>query len=416
MRRLLSLLLAATVVAAHTACAIQTTKTFTLENARTEKRFGPFEMRGGANVILGSDLYRLRVEASGEVTFVGAADGAAFGPYEVVEGRIALIAGTPYTIIDLQTIAVSEPPPPAPSPAPRLVAVAPSPSPAPAPKEAVPETPAPAPEPQRVEPSAAAVEPAPGVATTVPPPLVEREPELPVAVGLGFSLVDSAAYEWTIDGIGTVDTQIDRNDMFLSISRGGLRARVGLVFLASVDDTVDSEDLLLQNVELSDGQGWWVGLDYRGRVLSEGPWALNLSAEGLYRSETYTLSYDAWASGQVVTPVGTNGSNRVETVWQYASYDQDISLTEASARAGIDVSYTAGAWEAYAGPRRVFVDSTDFTGTLRAGEGTYDFDFERSGAVTVVGGVRVASRALRWYAEVEAGDDTALRFGVSRDL
>jgi hypothetical protein len=245
---------------------------------------------------------------------------------------------------------------------------------------------------------------------------IELPPPPPVALGIGFTLVENTAYEWAIDGMDTVDTEISRNNMFLSASRGGLMARVGVVFAAEVDDTIDSEDLLLQDVELSDGQGWWAAVDYRGRLWGRGPWSVNLCADGMYRNESYTLSYDAWTSGQVATPDGTNGATRAETVWAYADREEDLTLAEASVRAGLDLGVRVGICDAYLGPRFLFVGSTDASGALSVSDASRGFDLDRGGTVTLAAGVRIASKALRWSVEAEVGDDTALRLGVSREL
>lgn len=427
----LGVLLACLAAVTLVARAASATMVFSLESAKNARVYGPFEYENGKRVILGDEAYRVGVPEERRVTFASEATGAVLGPYDLVDGRLVKIGDSMYTVLDVREVATAAEAPaaPVPQPAPEPPAAAVPPAVPVVIPPRPPEPPAPidvkvAPEPVRPSPlrePAPVAEPAAGpVVRAVPPPAAPRPPPtapLPRSASVGISVPSTAEYDWTIEGLpGTTATSIRRNAMFLGASRGGAAVEVGFVYDAEAEDTVPAgSGALFDDVELKDGQGWWVTLRYGFDAWRRGTWALHLSGDGTFRRETYALRYGAWSSSQtVVGTVASNNAQVVQTSWRYADEETDAVLLETFARAAVELRHTVGQWDMWAGARALAVANGDVSGDVTDANGDHKIELERTAVVNGAAGFGRTRAGMRWFAEVEAGGDMDLRAGLQR--
>ena len=392
-----------------TARAETTIKVFSLESVKTGNKHGPFQYLPNAPVQIEEERFRVTIKKTGSLAFLSVATRQSFGPYDFVEGRIVRIGGALFTLTEIRKMAYT----------PTVAPSEPEREPRPAPV-------APAPARRRME--------APPTATRVAPSGVEAparvvKPEaprvprrraavnrLPLEIGVSLGLLHSTEYEWKIDGASdSVDTTINRNDVSFYLKKQWFSLHGGFTLDSHNNEEIDGDGVTFQDVELDDGQGWWLGIAGDIPVWRSGPWCASIIGDVSHMSEVYTAKYSAWArTSTVVQSDGTNGTDETVLVYDLHAQDEEVTIAETLVRIGGKVEYRHANWTYFGALRLTIFDDTDVSDGIRISSEAFDMTLERTGVASIVGGVSFDRMGLKWFAEGEAGADNAVSFGVSR--
>lgn len=384
-------------------------KVFSLESVRTEKKHGPFQYLQGAPVKIEEKQFKVTIENRKSFGFVSVDTRQSFGPYDLIEGRIIRIGKELFTLIEIRNMAYTPPGKPAEPKANKAAdPVVPVPPRRPPVKKSA-DT--------RVVPSGIKVQPA--AVTPAPGSGLRRTTWLdgsPLEVGVSLGLFRATEYEWKIDGASDgADATFNRNAVSFHLKKGWLSLNAGFTLDSRSDESIDGDGISFREVDIDNGQGWWLGLGADIPVWRNGPWQANVMGDVYHMSEEYKVGYLAWTeTSTVIQPGGTNGTEETVQTYDLRNMDEDITITETLARIGGKLQYSRGNWSCFGGIRIIVFDDVEASDGIRVSSNTYDMSLERTGMASIVGGASLERLGLKWFAEGEAGADLALTVGVLR--
>jgi len=386
-------------------------KSLSLESVKTGQSYGPFIIKEGVPVVLGEGVYRINPSEGGKVSFLSER-GSVNGPYEVRLGRIVTIGSDLYTIVDIN------------------VHAAPSAGPAATPSRKSDSAPATAVEQSQPSPTRGTQSGAGRSRRPVP----SREPvrqtvQAPIEFpnrqghsfmdGAGLSLdvgvFEQVGYGRTLTGgLGVSDTAIKRDSASLALRTGRLTLRGGMVFSAEADTMISGDSLPFVDADLQNGEGWWATAEVRNGLWSADEWRLDFNVLGSYRRETYDLTYGVWQSSGTVVVAGTNGSP--DTVVQLQSLVQARAgavFTESLLELGFVLSRATPTWSAYLGFGVIVLEDAALDTPISTPALSYEIEFERTDPFSVTAGLSIRQWGIHWFTDLSVIGEDSLRVGAA---
>lgn len=349
---------------------------FSLESVRSQSVLGPFRFRTGYLMKTGSGVFKLQVLANRTFKAKGVVTGKSYGVYELILGRIIELGDAMFTITDIKYTKTTT------SRQNKKTAYRRSSS---TRKRSV----------------------LPATSSTI-------------TVGIEYKPFSSTFYDWKIKGAESgTSTSIDRQSVAVLFSKGKLFCRAGVITEAEWDETVSGSVGSYQNVEITDGSGWWISLGGKYPLFNEGRWRADVDGAVSYRKEKFSLKYGSSHLASVTQTLSTNSTSVVTTNivnnYEFTPYERDADLTEILLSVGASLTYETPSWWMYAGLSAEPFSDTDFSSSVSTGDGSnYDVEFERTHPVNAYIGAGRIMLGFRFYLQGRVGSENAVRMGIER--
>ena len=344
--------------------------TYKLQAVRSKEIYGPFSFKTDTYVKIESGIFQLKILSGRTFKFVSSDTGKTYGVYELLPSRIIDVGDVLFSITDIKV--------------PRSTAAA------------------------------------PGARSNVSTERVQsRSVFTDTALGLEFDVLNTVAYDWSINGADGADAEdMERNAVSLRFKRKFLTGRLGLVTAADWDNTVSGGSNTFQNAEIVEGTGWFAGLGVEIPIIEDGRWKAKIFGEIAYRQESLSLEYSEDVISIVSTTVTNGISNIVTTATsrEITYHSDDADLTEIITVLGATVSYEAPAWFVYAGLKVLPWEDTSLDASVTVDGSSLDIELERNDPVMGYGGIGFFVANTKCYVEVVGGGETAVRLGLIMEL
>ncbi|NLN02359.1 MAG: hypothetical protein GX174_10715 [Lentisphaerae bacterium] len=373
-------------IAALCACALglhaQTpAKSFTLQEARTERLFGPYVLQDSTRVQVDGHAYQMRIVPPDRLSFISIASGRVYGPVQTIEGRLvelnrkmyafswhkATTATAPATTTTPRTPPLSQVPPPLPEPIPIPPLVDPAP---PRPRTLLPEV---------------------GTAWHVTGWLAP---------------LHETALRWKVDSKSGNDSDLSRTTIGAGVTWHGWLATLG--FSPSVSGgALLPYGMDVTEAELDDGTGWSLALGYRRPFLRQGNWEASFGGRISISQDKLDLK-STTAIGQVST------NDTLDVI--YESDTSSVKVTELALWLDAGITYTREWWGLFANLYLQPLNSIDVSGGLEMNGHKLSIDAERKHPLAFGIGGWVGASPLRGFADYTYGTESFLRIGVLYDF
>jgi hypothetical protein len=236
-----------------------------------------------------------------------------------------------------------------------------------------------------------------------------------LGIAVDISVLEKVNYDYSLSSVdGSTDAEISRNSMAVKFKIMPFTLELGTVLRADWTGEVTGPNLPFQNLDLSNGSGWWWDIKYRHPLWTKERWLLSATADGSYRKEDYDLTYGEWVDTQVVLPPeGTNTEVTVETIKDLAATTQAAVFTEKIFKLGLTLSYKAESWGCWAAADVIAYHSADIESKISTEQGDYTINVERTDPFIFTFGASIKKAGVNWFSTVNLAGESAIRFGAN---
>ncbi len=235
-----------------------------------------------------------------------------------------------------------------------------------------------------------------------------------LGIAVDISALEKVNYDYKVSGIGSTEAEISRNSIAVKFKVMPFTLELGKVFSAEWSGEVSGTNSPFQNLNLSNGSGWWWDLKYKHLLWEKDGWLFAATADGSYRKEDYDLSYGIWQDKQIVIPpAGTNSEATIAVIKDLASTTQPAVFTETMFKLGLALAYKADYWGCWATTDFIAYNSADIESTINTAEGSYTIDVERTDPFIFTLGASIKRHGVNWFSTISLAGESAIRFGVN---
>ncbi len=369
--------------------------TFILEQARTGKRFGPFEARQGITAEIGPANYRIDIEGNSRIVFVKTDDGRKFGPLDFVAGRMVELSDAFYTLRD--PLSVQPPAPPK-----KFASNA----------EVVGRTNegdyAPPPVPPSVVSEIDAMN---EDARVIPPHPGFPQPDPGLCIYMWLDPMHVVPYKWDIGGRKGKSASMDYFSIGANSVWNGWLFDFSVIGGADTGSIVES-GLAVDSASLDGGSGISFGGGYSRPFMKDGPWEITGAARFFYTSIGMDLNGRAMTAVSPVTSTNMFGEVATTERREYASVKTSADFTEWGFWLDFGASYTFEEWLFKGGVSIAPYTCAEVDAKLHGADGNYKIEAEREFPLSGWLGVEWGLDNWRYTATLNFGSDNMLRLGA----
>ena len=235
-----------------------------------------------------------------------------------------------------------------------------------------------------------------------------------LGISIDISALEKVTYDYKVSDFGSTEAEISRNSMSVRVEVMPFTLELGKVFRADWSGQVSGTNLPFQNIDLSNGSGWWWDLNYRHPLWTNDSWLLSATADGSYRKEDYDLSYGALKDTQInIPPEGTNTEATVKTIQALAATTQPAVFTEKILKLGLTLSYKDDSWGCWAAADVIAYHTADIESKIATAQGDYTIDVERTDPFIFTLGASMQKAGINWFSTISLAGESAIRFGAN---
>ncbi len=240
-----------------------------------------------------------------------------------------------------------------------------------------------------------------------------------LGISVDISALEKVNYDFKLAGIdSSSNIEISRNSMAVKFKVMPFTLELGKVMRADWGGQMNTPNLPFQNLDLSNGSGWWWDLNYRHSLWENDEWLLSATADGSYRKEDYDLSYGAWVDVQNEIPANTNVDEEVmeEVVvvaQELASTTESTVFTEKMFKLGLSLSYKDDYWGCWASADMIAYHAADIESKISTAQGDYTIDVERTDPFIFTLGASIQKAGVNWFSTISLAGESAIRFGAN---